>query len=81
MGLNENGSIVIALNGGFANHKRMPPYRHSRGIIVTAMLEHSNPAEYWNGCNLGNIEPFSLVVFTHKKLYHFVWTGKEKTCH
>lgn len=78
IGLNESGGIVILLNGGFAKHERKERYRHSRGIIVPAMLEYTDPVAYWNTCDLHDIEPFSIVAFANKKLYHFVWTGNEK---
>jgi uncharacterized protein with NRDE domain len=78
IGLNESGVLVILLNGGFAKHERKPAYRHSRGFIVISMLASTDPVKYWNTCNFDHIEPFSLVVYAKKKLYHLVWTGIEK---
>ena len=38
IGANDQGNIIILLNGGFENHQRKNCYRKSRGIIVSELL-------------------------------------------
>ena len=78
IGLNDAGTFVVLLNGGLVKHQKKDWYRHSRGLVVTRILESPHPLEYWKDCNLDHIEPFTLIIFFNKKLYQLLWTGIEK---
>lgn len=78
LGVNETETVVILLNGGFVNHVRQKQYKHSRGLIVTALLASTMPIIEWELLSLQDIEPFSLVVWSDRLLFHMVWDGQQK---
>ncbi|MEO0570804.1 MAG: NRDE family protein [Bacteroidota bacterium] len=76
--LNEDGTVIVLLNGAFANHKRQPPYRKSRGLIVLDIISQDNTLKSIRGINLESIEPFTLVVFRNWELWELRWDGTQK---
>lgn len=78
VGLNEHGVAVVLLNGAFERHHHAPPYRMSRGIIVSALLESYTPASAWNDMPMDNIEPYTLVVLERGALSRLTWDGTVK---
>lgn len=78
LGATKAGNVVILLNGAFEKHKHQPPYRKSRGLIVSELLSNKEVTKLWNKINLLEIEPFTLVVWENKKLIQLVWDGNEK---
>ena len=74
--LNEHGTVVVLLNGAFQNHKRTPPYRRSRGLLVLDIISAENPIALVKEIELTNIEPFTLVVFENLRLWEFRWDGR-----
>lgn len=78
LGVNENGYVIILLNGGFENHTKKNNYAKSRGKIVTELLAASMPVEDWNTMDLNKIEPFTLIVWCKENLFQLVWDGMQK---
>lgn len=78
VGINENGVVIVLLNGGFINHTKKGPYAKSRGLIVTELLSMEQPIDNWNQIDLTNIEPFTLIVWSGIALSHLVWDGAKK---
>lgn len=78
LGVNENGYVIILLNGGFENHTKKNNYAKSRGKIVTELLDTYMPVKEWNFMNLNNMEPFTLIVWMQENLYQLVWDGLKK---
>jgi uncharacterized protein with NRDE domain len=76
--VDENGTVLVLLNGADEKHEVKLPYRKSRGQIVLEMISTS-PKDFWNEINLENIEPFTLVLFQEKKLFQLRWNGVEKS--
>lgn len=74
----ENGTVLVLLNGASEKHKVVLPYRKSRGLIVLDLIGSLNPLEHWLELDLDNIEPFTLVLFQNQKLYQLRWNGEEK---
>ena len=77
-GMNDEGTVIILLNGAFEKHTREKEYRKSRGLIVKELLFVVDPIKEWAGYDLQNIEPFTLVIWSRKKLYEAVWDGRQK---
>ena len=77
--LDENGTIVVLLNGADEKHDVKFPYRKSRGLIVLEMISSASPKDFWQEMDLDNIEPFTLVLFQDKQLFQFRWNGIEKS--
>ena len=77
--VDENGTVLVLLNGADEKHQVQLPYRKSRGQIVLEMISSTSPKEFWNEIDLENIEPFTLVLFQHKQLFQLRWNGTEKS--
>jgi len=71
----EDGWSVVLLNGAFALHIANPPYRHSRGAIIPALMNAAQPYAFFNGFDLDNIEPFTLVIAGPNQLFEYRWDG------
>ncbi|OXA92080.1 NRDE family protein [Flavobacterium hercynium] len=76
--VNENGIVIVLLNGGIKKHDQVLPYRKSRGLIVLDIAAHDSPKDFWKIIDLDNIEPFTLVLYQEQKLYELIWDGFEK---
>ena len=76
--MNENGTVIVLLNGASNNHQRTPPYRKSRGLVVLDIISSGNPIDFIRALDLENIEPFTLVVFHTRKLWELRWDGNQK---
>jgi hypothetical protein len=77
--VDENGTVLVLLNGGDEKHEVHLPYRKSRGLIVLEMISSTSPKEFWNEIDLDNIEPFTLVLFQEQQLFQLRWNGVEKS--
>ncbi|REG98133.1 NRDE family protein [Flavobacterium aquicola] len=77
--VDEKGTVLVLLNGADKKHLVKLPYRKSRGLIVIEMIGSASPKDFWNGINLENIEPFTLVLFQDKQLFQLRWDGTEKS--
>ena len=77
--VDENGTVLVLLNGADEKHEVKLPYRKSRGQVVLEMIGNASPKEFWNEIDLDKIEPFTLVLFQDKQLFQLRWNGIEKT--
>jgi uncharacterized protein with NRDE domain len=77
--VDENGTVLVLLNGAEEKHEVQLPYRKSRGLIVLEMISSVSPKMFWNEIDLHNIEPFTLVLFQDKQLFQLRWNGVEKS--
>jgi len=76
--VHENGNTVVFLNGGFIKHTPQPPYRKSRGLILLDLIDNDSPLHTFLKIDLGEIEPFTAVIWQEDKLYECRWDGKQK---
>ena len=81
----DNGFTVCLLNGGFAAHTPVPPYRQSRGLVPLHFLEDYNDVpSFFYHYNFENIEPFTLLIFYKNKAKNentvdeIRWDGRQK---
>ncbi len=77
-GVNENGNVIVLLNGGFENHQKKERYATSRGLVVKELLTDTMPVIGWSLMDFANIEPFTLIVWADEKLFQLVWDGQHK---
>ena len=75
--LTRSGHWGVVLNGAFENHRRLLPYRRSRGLILLDILSSDEPFAEWQAIDLDRIEPFTLVL-GEKKRYILRWDGVQK---
>lgn len=71
---------AVLLNGAMHPHTPHPPYRHSRGQIIPAMMSAADPAKALAQYNLCNIEPFTLVLSARDLLRVYRWDGAVLHC-
>lgn len=76
--VDENGTVLVLLNGANEKHTVKLPYRKSRGLIVLELIGNASPKDFWNIINLENIEPFTLVLFQSGALFQLRWDGMVK---
>jgi len=77
IGASSNNRVVCLLNGGFIKHKKVLPYRISRGVVVKDFLKMNSTKEL-QSYNFSNIEPFTIVVADWNSNLEFievVWDG------
>ncbi|MFA9186592.1 NRDE family protein [Flavobacterium sp. FBOR7N2.3] len=73
--VDENGTVLVLLNGANEKHIVKLPYRKSRGLIVLDLIAQTSPKDFWNAIDLENIEPFTLVLFENETLFQLRWNG------
>jgi uncharacterized protein with NRDE domain len=76
--VDENGTVLVLLNGGIKKHNPVFPYRKSRGLIALDIISSSSPKDFWNEINLEDIEPFTVVLYQNEELYELIWDGNTK---
>ena len=76
--LHENRNAAVLLNGAFEKHIAVPPYRKSRGKIFLNIIGDERPVRYFHQLDLGQIEPFTLIVLEKDGLYECRWDGNGK---
>ncbi len=76
--VDENGTVLVLLNGASVKHKVQLPYRKSRGLIALDMISSFSPKDSWTTIDLENIEPFTLILFQNKELFQLRWNGASK---
>ncbi|MCB9081774.1 MAG: NRDE family protein [Lewinellaceae bacterium] len=69
--------VVCLLNGAFHQHKRIPPYRLSRGIMVLHFFTFSNAQAFAQTYDFHEIEPFTLVIYDRGSLWELRWDGHQ----
>ena len=76
--VDDNGTVLVLLNGANEKHHHRPPYRKSRGLIVLDMISSFSPIAFWQEIDLFDIEPFTIVLFENKALFQLRWDGEDK---
>jgi hypothetical protein len=74
-----NENCIVLLNGAEEKHIVKESYRKSRGLIVLDLISSVKPIKEWESIDLKNIEPFTIILFSEKKLYQLQWNENEKS--
>lgn len=74
----DSGRIACLLNGAFEAHRRRPPYRKSRGLVVLDVFSYPNLYGFCNEYQLEGIEPFTLIIRDPKGFVELRWDGTKK---
>lgn len=72
------GHTVCLLNGAFEAHTRTEPYRLSRGLMLKAYFDYSDPSFFLEEFDFWGIEPFTLIMAASSWLIEFRWDGLVK---
>jgi hypothetical protein len=68
----------VLLNGGFKKHIPSSAYKRSRGLVLLEILQAVMHVQYFKQMDLGEIEPFTLVLLENNHLYECRWDGSKK---
>ena len=77
--VNQNGNVVVLLNGADEKHVHNPPYARSRGLVVLEIASSKNTITKWEITDLEGVEPFTIVLFDSKNLFQMRWNGTNKS--
>jgi uncharacterized protein with NRDE domain len=76
--INDDGTVLVLLNGASEKHQLKASYKKSRGLIVLDLIATKSPISEWETIDLSGIEPFTLVLFQKNKLYQLRWNEINK---
>ncbi len=76
--VNESGHVAVLMNGAIKGHQPEPPYRKSRGLVLTELIASTSLAETFEETDYNGIEPFTLILFEDRNLLTGKWDGKMK---
>jgi hypothetical protein len=76
--MDENGTVLVLLNGGIKKHNPILSYSKSRGLIALDIIANDSPKDFWKQIDLNNIEPFTLVLYQEEVLFELIWDGFAK---
>ena len=74
-----NKNCIVLLNGAEEKHVQKQNYRKSRGLIVLELVGSENPFKAWELIDLNGIEPFTIILFSEKKLHQLQWNELNKS--
>lgn len=80
LAVSENGFTLCLLNGAFAKHIHQPPYKHSRGLVVTGFFNYNNVPAFVKEYDFDGIEPFTLVIIESSQtltVHEVRWDGSQ----
>ena len=58
---NTRNKTACLLNGAYEKHKRILPYKRSRGHYVIEAFKHAKFRDFKSKSDLHNIEPFTMI--------------------
>lgn len=61
------------LNGAFEPHRRRPPYRRSRGLMVLDFFDYPDGAAFASGYGFDGMEPFTMILLERGCLWELRW--------
>jgi len=72
------GDAAVLLNGALVKHPRGCHYRKSRGLVFLEIACAADPLLYYQSAILNGIEPFTLILFTGRRLFECRWDGMNR---
>lgn len=76
--LADSGRAVCLLNGAYEPFIPAPPYRMSRGKVLTAAAIAEDTNHFLLKTDLNGIAPFTLLVYENHMLMQLIWDGEQK---
>lgn len=74
---NAHGDAGVLLNGAFEKHTPIPPYRKSRGLVLSEIFQSGSPSDALQGYKLAGIENFTIILWEQKQLKEVKWDGNK----
>lgn len=72
--MTDGKTVVCVLNGGFEPHERVPPYRHSRGLLPKVILDRDDQSLTPEDAQ--GLEPFSVFIFSSDRVSRYTWDAE-----
>lgn len=72
IGASSDGRAAGIMNGGKKPYIPSPPYRHSRGLIITAYFRNPSFDDFYKTFDFVGLEPFTLFVMESGKILELV---------
>ena len=76
--VDDAGDVLVLLNGATEKHIQKQEYKKSRGLIVLEIIGSENCLQHWETISLENIEPFTLVYYSKKRVVPIAMGWKYK---
>ncbi|WBL26523.1 NRDE family protein [Zunongwangia sp. HGR-M22] len=80
LGVSAHKRLIGIMNGEFKAHKRNPPYRKSRGVVVKEFLAMEDVKMYAENYDFEGIEPFTMLCVDWSSdltITEMVWDAKQ----
>jgi uncharacterized protein with NRDE domain len=77
LAISENGFTLCLLNGAFVKHTHNPPYKHSRGLVVTDFFNYQDVTAFVKQYDFTGLEPFTLIIIASgaQQIHEIRWDG------
>lgn len=76
---NDQGDTGVLLNGAFEKHLPDPPYRKSRGHVLSELFQQASPFEALKQYDFSGIENCTIILWEEEQLREIKWDGKKLT--
>ncbi|ULQ54369.1 NRDE family protein [Flavihumibacter fluvii] len=76
--MQDAGQFGVLLNGAFQKHEPAYPYNRSRGLVFLDIVASADMDTAFREIDLGNIEPFTIILFRPGSLTVNRWDGLQK---
>jgi hypothetical protein len=78
IGVNDSGRMVCLMNGAFELHVKKTYYRMSRGRVTLELLGADDAVAYFQGMDLNDIEPFTVIIIDEVNVVVLRWDEVRK---
>jgi hypothetical protein len=75
--MSDSGLTTCLINGAFERHRRMPPYRRSRGLMLLDLYKLGSVKNFLNEYSFAGIEPCTLIAIQSEKILEIRWDGDQ----
>ena len=79
--LRRDGTVAVLLNGAFERHRRKPPYRLSRGVVLRQVFDYQSFTEFVQVSDFQGVEPFTIIYKSKdpaQGFWELKWDEKQK---
>ncbi len=73
--ISSSGATACLLNGAYERHERKPPYRRSRGLVLTDSFAYDSFSDFVKEYDYNDIEPFTLLFIKNETVNELRWDG------
>jgi len=75
--MSDSGLTTCLINGAFHRHRRIPPYRRSRGLMLMDLYKSGSVEPFLKDYCFSGIEPFTLIAIQPGRMLEIRWDGHQ----